>query len=100
MWEFRVKATELKILCLQEVIKVVDMNGAVEHFPKLWSDMVIFDHTDRANNVAAILSGMVKNEPKDSPELTNEFAEIAWKAWTKLEVEVEPDKYRQFRCVP
>ena len=75
----------------------MDLNGAVEYFPKLWSDMVIFDHTERANNVAAILSGMVKNEPQDSSELTNQFAEIAWDAWNKLEVDVAEDKYRQFR---
>ncbi|XP_069669992.1 small ribosomal subunit protein mS39 [Periplaneta americana] len=82
---------------MEEVIKAVDMNGAAEHFPKLWSDMVIFDHIERANNVAAILSGMVKYEPQEPNDLTKKFSEIALDAWNKLEVGVDEEKYRQFR---
>jgi pentatricopeptide repeat domain-containing protein 3 len=82
---------------VQEVIKAVDMNGAAEYFPKLWSDMVIFDHTERANNVSAILSGMVRNEPQLSSDLSDKFAGIAWDAWEKLEVSGDEEKYRQFR---
>lgn len=82
---------------MQEVIKAVDMNGAGEYFPKLWSDMVIFDHTERVNNVAAILSGMVRNKPQPSSDLTEKFARIAWDAWEKLEVSADEEKYRQFR---
>lgn len=82
---------------MEEVIKVVDMNGAAEYFPKLWSDMVIFDHTERVNNVAAILSGMVRNKPQPSSDLTEKFASIAWDAWEKLEVSADGEKYRQFR---
>ncbi|PNF40197.1 hypothetical protein B7P43_G08271 [Cryptotermes secundus] len=82
---------------MEEVIRAVDMNGAAEYFPKLWSDMVIFDHTERVNNVAAILSGMVRNKPQPSSDLTEKFAVIAWNAWEKLEVSVDGEKYRQFR---
>jgi pentatricopeptide repeat domain-containing protein 3 len=87
----------LYIVWVQEVIKAVDMNGAAEYFPKLWSDMVIFDHTQRANNVSAILNGMVMNEPQPSSDLSNKFAGIAWDAWEKLEVSADEEKYRQFR---
>jgi len=87
----------LTYVCIQEVIKAVDMNGAAEYFPKLWSDMIIFEHIERANNVAAILSGMVRNKPQPSSDLTNRFAEIAWDAWEKLEGSEDEEKYRQFR---
>lgn len=82
---------------MEEVIKAADMNGAAEYFPKLWSDMIIFEHIERANNVAAILSGMVRNKPQPSSDLTNKFAEIAWNAWEKLEGSEDEEKYRQFR---
>jgi len=87
----------LNYVYIQEVIKVVDMNGAAEYFPKLWSDMIIFEHTERANNVAAILSGMVRNKPQPSSDLINRFAEIAWDAWEKLEGSEDEEKYRRFR---
>jgi len=87
----------LNYVYIQQVIKVVDMNGAAEYFPKLWSDMIIFEHTERANNVAAILSGMVRNKPQPSSDLTNRFAEIAWDAWEKLEGSEDEEKYRRFR---
>ena len=87
----------LTYVCIQEVIKAVDMNGAAEYFPKLWSDMIIFEHIERANNVAAILSGMVRSKPQPPNDLISRFAEIAWDAWEKLEDSADEEKYRQFR---
>lgn len=60
---------------------------AVEYLPKLWSDMVIFDHTDRESLVVAVLSTMVKCQPPPESELTDKFCNIAWSVWEKIEGE-------------
>lgn len=63
---------------MSEVIKHVDLNGAIEHVPRLWSDMIIFDHSSRQNLVEAILNVMINNEPEQGSEFTERFAYIAW----------------------
>nr|CAD7269152.1 unnamed protein product [Timema shepardi] len=68
----------------------------MDQFPRLWSDMVIFDHTDRENLVTDILAGMVRNQPP-SEDLTTKFAKVAWDIWTKLEAQ-DQERYRQLRC--
>nr|CAD7201210.1 unnamed protein product [Timema douglasi] len=81
---------------MEEVLRAVDLNGAMDQFPRLWSDMVIFDHTDRENLVTDILAGMVRNQPP-SEDLTAKFAKVAWDIWTKLEAQ-DQERYRQLRC--
>lgn len=65
------------------------MNGAIEYVPKMWSDMILFDHTDRENLLQAILNIMVSNPPSESSEMTEQFAKIAWDIWTKIDEQPE-----------
>ncbi|XP_067012701.1 small ribosomal subunit protein mS39 [Anabrus simplex] len=79
---------------MEEVVRAVDLNGAVEYFPRLWSDMVTFDHTDRENLVTGLLDCMVRNRPPAGSELETQFGKVAWDVWNKLE-DVQEGRYRQ-----
>ncbi|KAJ8928157.1 hypothetical protein NQ314_019304 [Rhamnusium bicolor] len=70
---------------MNEVLNQVDLNGAIEYIPKLWSDMTIFDHTNRENLIDSILNIMVYNEPPTDPELRERFSYIGWDIYTKIE---------------
>lgn len=69
---------------MMEILQTVNMNGAVDYLPKLWSDMVLFDHTDRENLLNLVLKIMVSNKPENE-ELDEKFAKIGWEIWTKIE---------------
>lgn len=61
-----------------EVIKYIDLNGSIHHIPRIWSDMIIFDHHSRENLVNSVLEAMVTNEPEEGSEMKEKFAYIAW----------------------
>nr|XP_014101005.2 protein PTCD3 homolog, mitochondrial [Bactrocera oleae] len=46
---------------MEEILKAVEMNGAVELMPRLWSDMVIFDHITRESLLTRTLQILVDN---------------------------------------
>lgn len=71
---------------MTDVLDAININGSIEYIPKIWSDMVLFDHTDRENLLTAILNIMCSNKPeKDDEDLNEKFAKIAWDIWTKIE---------------
>lgn len=78
---------------MSEILKMIDVNGAVELIPRLWSDMVVFDHTNREGLLQQIVKIMVENKP--DPELTNhigldeKFNTIVWQIWEKIENQQE-----------
>lgn len=72
-----------------ELIKYVDLYGAIEHVPRIWSDMVIFDHNSRENLVNDLLDVMVTNEPDEGSELKERFAYIAWDMHSRIQTQNE-----------
>ncbi|XP_040168078.1 protein PTCD3 homolog, mitochondrial [Anopheles arabiensis] len=74
---------------MEDILRSVEMNTAIEHVPLLWSHMVQFDHTGRENLVNLLLHIMVTNQPSaDEPkhaELVQRFANIAWDMWNRME---------------
>lgn len=73
---------------MADILEEVDLNGAVQYVSQLWSDMILFDHTDRENLLLALLHIMTNNPAKDE-EMTQEFARIAWEIWRKVEDQPE-----------
>jgi hypothetical protein len=39
---------------VEGVLKAVDVNGGLRHLPRIWSDMILFDHVNRQNLVEAV----------------------------------------------
>ncbi|XP_017778840.1 PREDICTED: protein PTCD3 homolog, mitochondrial [Nicrophorus vespilloides] len=70
---------------IAEVLKNIDMNSAVEYLPKIWSDMLIFDHTGRENLLNMVMNIMINHKPDESSELNDKFSKIAWGIWSKIE---------------
>uniref|UniRef100_A0A131Y211 Small ribosomal subunit protein mS39 n=1 Tax=Ixodes ricinus TaxID=34613 RepID=A0A131Y211_IXORI len=64
---------EPSVIC--EIIEAVDLSGAVEYLPQLWSDIILFGHYERENVVKAVLEVMAKR--KQEPKLQAQFAVIA-----------------------
>ncbi len=76
-----------------EILKQVDVNGALDLIPRLWSDIVIFEHSNRENILELVLQIMVANTPsEDIPtqaNLKDNFSDIAWQIFTKIEEQPE-----------
>lgn len=72
-----------------EVLKQVELNGAIEFIPKLWSDMIMFDHIHREALVEQVLNMMVNNEPPQGSDLVERFSNIGWDLYTTVEGQTE-----------
>ncbi|CAD7077516.1 unnamed protein product [Hermetia illucens] len=74
---------------MEEVVRAVETNGALEYIPRLWSDMIIFDHTSRESLVNLVLKIITENRPSaDIPthqDLEERFNTIAWDVYTKID---------------
>uniref|UniRef100_A0A182J6R7 Small ribosomal subunit protein mS39 n=1 Tax=Anopheles atroparvus TaxID=41427 RepID=A0A182J6R7_ANOAO len=74
---------------MEDILKSVEMNTAIEHVPLLWSHMVQFDHTGRENLVNLLLHIMVTNQPvagePKHADLVQRFSHIAWDLYSRME---------------
>lgn len=78
---------------MAEILKHVDINGALELVPQLWSDMVVFDHVNRESLLQQVLKIMVDNRPNaelaSQIGLDGRFMDIGWQIWQKIENQQE-----------
>ncbi|KAM7346077.1 small ribosomal subunit protein mS39 [Cochliomyia hominivorax] len=74
---------------MEEILKMVELNGAFELMPRLWSDMVIFDHINRESLLTRSLKIMISNKPdiskKYQEQLPEQFAKVALDIYNKVE---------------
>ncbi|KAM8712933.1 hypothetical protein ACLKA7_013290 [Drosophila subpalustris] len=74
---------------MEEILRALEINGAVEHVPRIWSDMVIFDHVNRESLLLYLLRIMVDNRPNaDEPahqQLPEQCAKVALDMYNKIE---------------
>lgn len=82
---------------MEEILKMVELNAAYELMPRLWSDMVIFDHINRESLLMKTLKIMISNKPdiskKSEEQLPEQFAKVALDIYTKVvESEVKHKK--------
>lgn len=80
------------------ILKTIEANGAVHYIPKIWSDMKMFDHTDRENLINAVLNVLVNDMAPAGSELAERFANIAWDVWEKIENQSEK-RFQKLRLV-
>lgn len=69
---------------MEDILKCIDVNCAVDYLPQVWSHMIQFDHTGRENLLNLILQIMITNPP-ENPELVDKFTVIAWDMYKRLE---------------
>lgn len=63
------------------------MNGAVEYYPKLWTDIVLFEMWNKQQILIELLRGMVLNNVSCIPpsEISIQLGETAWSSFVKNE---------------
>ncbi|XP_050305305.1 protein PTCD3 homolog, mitochondrial [Anthonomus grandis grandis] len=72
-------------IIMREVIKQIELNGATEHIPRIWSDMIIFNHHNREDLINYLLTVMVENEPPKDSKLIENFGNIAWDIYNTID---------------
>jgi pentatricopeptide repeat domain-containing protein 3 len=74
---------------MEEILKAVEISGAIEHVPLLWSHMVMFDHVTRESLLDFITRIMIQNKPNASLPLQDnleaKFSEIAYDLFARIE---------------
>lgn len=68
---------------MEEVLKTVDINGAAQYLPQLWSDIIRFDYSSRENLITALLTGL-KNSSTEDEKLRTDLADIATAVFEKF----------------
>ncbi|SPP73893.1 protein PTCD3 homolog, mitochondrial [Drosophila guanche] len=85
---------------MEEVLRTIEINAAVEHVPRIWSDMVVFDHTHRESLLLYVLRIMVDNRPNaETPsqaQLPEQCAKVALDMYNKIEESVRRIKKVSF----
>ncbi|EDW01759.1 protein PTCD3 homolog, mitochondrial [Drosophila grimshawi] len=74
---------------MEEILRAVEISGAVDQVPRIWSDMVIFDHTHRESLLLYVLRIMVDNRPNAElpaqQQLPEQCAKVALDMFNKIE---------------
>ncbi|KAK9685760.1 hypothetical protein QE152_g37695 [Popillia japonica] len=68
-----------------EILDAIEVSAAMEYIPRIWSDMIIFDHTDREKLINTVLNIMINCHPEDKPDLVEKFGFIAWDIFTRVQ---------------
>ncbi|XP_055837549.1 protein PTCD3 homolog, mitochondrial [Episyrphus balteatus] len=73
---------------MEEILKSVEVNGAIDLMPRLWSDIISFDLGNRENIINRTLKITTENRPNpENPAhngLNEHFARIALDIYTKV----------------
>lgn len=74
---------------MEDILKAIESNNAIEHITQFWSHMICFDQISRENLITLLMKIMVESKPSENPEklekTNEEFGKIAWDIWTKIE---------------
>lgn len=74
---------------MEEILRAIEGNGAIEHIPLIWSHMICFEQISRENQLNSVVRIMVQNKPQGDLEkqakINEDFAKIAWDIWSKVE---------------
>jgi pentatricopeptide repeat domain-containing protein 3 len=73
---------------MEDILRAIEANVAIEYIPKIWSDIIIFDHISRENLITGILRIMIQN-PTEQETLKEHFGKVAWDIWAKIEEQNE-----------
>lgn len=69
---------------MENILKQIELEGAVEQIPQIWSHMVIFDQANKEPLINLILRIMTECKTT-SEELQEKFSGIAGEMWQKME---------------
>lgn len=74
---------------MEELLKAVEVSGAIEHVPMLWSQILLFDHVHREAILTTLTRIMIQNPPSpifpQQAHLGEKFGKIAFDIYSKIE---------------
>ncbi|EDW84344.2 uncharacterized protein Dwil_GK13197 [Drosophila willistoni] len=82
---------------MEEILRSLEINGSVEQIPRIWSDMVIFDHTHRESLLLYVLRIMVDNHRPDNEQLSAQCCQVALDMYQKIEEQTSAAGKRNLR---
>lgn len=73
---------------MEDILKMIESNGAIEHVPLMWSNIVSFDQIGRENllNIIVRILMTAKVEGEQAiVKFNEESSRIGWDIWTRIE---------------
>lgn len=78
-----------------EILNTINVTGAIEHTPRIYSDIVICGLGNNLATMKCLLELMIENKPQPDFEqhagLNEKFAEIGWDIWQRMKELAERD---------
>lgn len=78
---------------MEDILKSIEVSGAIDYIPQIFSHMVIFDMVNREGLLTHILRIMITNKPDPTnlaqQDLNEHFGRIANEIYTKIEEQNE-----------
>lgn len=78
---------------MEDILKSIEVNGAINYIPQIFSHMIIFDMVNREGLLTHILRIMITNRPDPTnlseQDLNDHFGRIAYEIFTKIEEQNE-----------
>jgi len=84
---------------MEEILKALEINEAVDYVPQLWSDIVMFDQANRENLLSLLLHVMntyhpTKTNNSAEGDLSEKLTNISWEIWKIVETQ-DKDRARK-----
>lgn len=83
---------------LMGLLQTIDERAAIEYLPKIWSDLIVLQHSNKTKVIELILHTMAHN--RTIPDiathtgLDEKFAQIAWDIHIMIDTQPEKRKFR------
>lgn len=79
----------------QLIVKSINAAAAVELYPKMWSDILMFDQADREPIIIELTNGMAQNLfPNFEPSVKEELGKLAGTIYDAIEERKETGKIK------
>jgi hypothetical protein len=77
------------------IVKSINVSAAVEFYPKLWSDILMFDQADREPVIVELTNGMAQNLfPSFEQSVKEELGQLAGTIYDSIEERKETGKIK------
>ncbi|CAL4058593.1 unnamed protein product, partial [Meganyctiphanes norvegica] len=78
-----------------DILYAVKIQDALQYLPVLWSNMVLFGHSNREKLVALVLETTKQHQlTQDNTTLTKQITTLVWDAWTRVQAAAQDDYIR------
>jgi len=82
-------------LLLQLIVKSINIAAAVEMYPKIWSDILMFDQADREPIITELINGMAQNLfPSFEPSIKEKLGLLSGTIYDAIEERKETGKIK------